>query len=67
MSDRTRRAALRAAAAGVAAMSIVSCATIRMEDGGIVGTGNRIDCEAYAGKGGTRDPVPEECKRENRR
>ena len=30
-------------------------------DGGIVGTGNRIDCEALAKKG---EPVPDECKRD---
>jgi hypothetical protein len=63
MSDRTQRIARWAAAASVAVLSLASCATSRMEDGGIVGTGNRIDCEAYARKGGTPDSVPEECKR----
>lgn len=67
MNDRTRRILPWAAAASIAALSLASCSTTRMEDGGIVGTGNRVDCEAYATKGGTPDRIPEECKRENRR
>jgi hypothetical protein len=66
MSDRTQRIA-KWMAAGLAVLSMAACSTARMEDGGIVGTGNRIDCEAYARKGGTPDSVPEECKRENRK
>jgi hypothetical protein len=31
-------------------------------DGGIVGTGNRIECAAVAKKERTDAPVPEECK-----
>jgi hypothetical protein len=34
-------------------------------DGGIVGTGNHMDCEAQA-KNGTAGSGPEDCKRENR-
>jgi len=37
-----------------------ACATGPEMDGGIVGTGNRIDCEALAKKDG---PLPEECRR----
>lgn len=37
----------------VAAITIAACAT----DGGIDGTGNRVDCEKV------RDPIPQECKR----
>ena len=36
-----------------AALAIAGCAT----DGGIDGTGNRVDCDK------ARDPIPEECKR----
>ena len=38
----------------VAAITIAACATT---DGGIDGTGNRVDCEKV------RDPIPQECKR----
>ena len=37
-----------------------ACATGPEMDGGIVGTGNRIDCEALAKKGGA---LPEECRK----
>lgn len=67
MSERAQRIARWAAAASIAVLTMSACSTTRMEDGGIVGTGNRVDCEAYARKGGTPDRVPEECKRENRR
>ena len=40
---------------------IAGCATAPREDGGIVGTGNRIDCEELLKKGRS---VPEECKGE---
>lgn len=66
MTDRTQRIALWAAGASIAILSMASCSAIRMEDGGIVGTGNRVDCETYARKGETPDSVPEECKHENR-
>jgi len=36
-----------------------ACAATPEMDGGIVGTGNRVDCEALAKKAGS---LPEECK-----
>jgi hypothetical protein len=41
-------------------VSLAACATAPEMDGGIVGTGNRIDCEALAKKDA---PLPEECRR----
>jgi len=32
-------------------------------DGGIVGTGNQIDCEPRKEKDGTAAPLPDECRR----
>jgi hypothetical protein len=49
----------------IAVASIGACATAPDIDGGIVGTGNRIDCEALAKKTGTQAPVPEQCSRES--
>jgi hypothetical protein len=46
----------------IAALSIAGCARAPVMDGGIVGTGNRIDCAAVAKKERTDAPVPEECK-----
>lgn len=48
-------------AAAIAAVSTSGCATAPEMDGGIVGTGNRPDCEAMARK----DPssLPPECRR----
>ena len=43
-----------------AVVSLGACATGPEMDGGIVGTGNRIDCEALAKKDAA---LPEECKR----
>lgn len=40
---------------------LAGCATAPREDGGIVGTGSRIDCEDLVKKGRT---LPEECKGE---
>jgi hypothetical protein len=46
--------------AWVAAILLGGCAAAPKEDGGIVGTGNRIDCE-QARK--DRVPAPRECER----
>jgi hypothetical protein len=50
-------------AACIAAFSIAGCAVAPSSDGGIVGTGNRIDCEEQVKKDGTRVPPPPECNR----
>ena len=56
---------LAAAVACIAALSMGACASPRM-DGGIVGTGNQVDCDAQAKKDGSAAPLPEECQREKR-
>jgi hypothetical protein len=43
---------------------LAGCAAAPREDGGIVGTGNRIDCEEQVRKDRGRAPVPQECNRE---
>ncbi len=60
MSERLRRL-LPATAACIAVAVLASCAAPR-NDGGIVGSGNRPDCETRSD--GT--PVPEECKRSDK-
>jgi hypothetical protein len=49
-------------AAGIVAISVTACSLAPSMDGGIVGTGNRVDCEKQAKKNET----PEECGRETR-
>jgi hypothetical protein len=51
-----------ALALSIAALSIAGCTSAPVMDGGIVGTGTRIDCAAVAKKERTDAPVPEECK-----
>lgn len=49
----------------VAVVSMAGCAVspaVEGIDGGIVGTGNRIDCEAPARKERTAAAAPEECR-----
>jgi hypothetical protein len=46
----------------VALVWMAGCATAPVMDGGIVGSGNRIDCTAAAQNERTDTPVPEECK-----
>ena len=49
-------------AAGIVATAMTACSVAPSMDGGIVGTGNRIDCEKLAKK----SEMPEECRREKR-
>jgi hypothetical protein len=52
----------RGLCAAMACIAFVSgCAVSPQSDGGIVGTGNRIDCEALRGEA-SRTPLPDECK-----
>ena len=46
----------------IALVSIAGCASAPGIDGGIVGSGSRIDCAALAQKERRDAPVPEECK-----
>jgi len=46
----------------VAAAVIAGCASAPGMDGGIVGTGNRVDCEPRTGTDGKPVPLPEECR-----
>jgi hypothetical protein len=50
---------MRTLAAFVATMLIAGCAVAPSSDGGIVGTGNRIDCEDLLKKGRS---LPDDCK-----
>lgn len=54
---------LAAISACIALATIAGCAATRDIDGGIVGTGNRIDCEATPNKEGRHVPAPEDCRR----
>jgi len=56
---------LLAIARGIAAVSIAGCAAAPNMDGGIVGTGNRMNCEPQTNQDGTPVPLPEECKRQS--
>jgi hypothetical protein len=62
MTSRPRRFILLALTIGIIAITLSACSRPPRIDGGIVGTGNRVDCEAFAKK----DPgsVPEDCRRE---
>ena len=66
MRNRLRSGVLWAVAACIAAMSITACSVAPGIDGGIVGTGNRVDCEAQVKKDGTSGSIPEDCKRDSR-
>lgn len=46
----------------IAALSIAGCSSSPRMDGGIVGSGNRVDCVALAKKDGADAPTPEQCK-----
>lgn len=46
----------------IAALAIAGCASRPNIDGGIVGSGNRIDCAALAAKDRAQAPAPEECR-----
>jgi hypothetical protein len=66
MRTRLRCRVLWAITMYVAAISITACSVSPGIDGGIVGTGNRVDCEAQAKKNGTPGSIPEDCRREVR-
>jgi hypothetical protein len=53
-----------AVAACIVLATVAGCAASPESDGGIVGTGNRIDCEALAKRERTQAPLPEDCKRD---
>jgi hypothetical protein len=63
MRTRLRYRALAAVTLCIAAGAIAGCAAAPGIDGGIVGTGNRIECESQTKTDGTQAPLPEECKR----
>jgi hypothetical protein len=64
MRQKLRRRILRVLAMGMGVLLIAACTTVPRMDGGIVGTGNKPDCEALKKKGDTGTSLPEECKRE---
>ncbi len=65
MRKRLRRCILLAIPTCIAVVSIAGCAVGPNIDGGIVGTGNRMDCEPQTKKDGTQIPLPEECKQQS--
>jgi hypothetical protein len=46
----------------IAALSIAGCSSSPGIDGGIVGSGNRIDCAALAKKERPDATIPEDCR-----
>ncbi len=64
MKQRPRRRVLWAITVSTVAVLVAACASAPSLEGGIVGTGNRPDCEALKKKGSTQTPLPEECRRE---
>jgi hypothetical protein len=62
MTERLQRRILLVITTCIAAVSIAACAVAPSIDGGIVGTGNRVDCEAR-----TEGTLPQDCKRETPR
>jgi hypothetical protein len=49
----------------ISGMLLTACSASPRVDGGIVGTGNRVDCEAERTKGGTPESLPPECRPDN--
>ncbi len=62
MKPRARRSYLWIVLMCVSGMLLTACSTSPRMDGGIVGTGNRVDCEAERAKGGTPESLPPECR-----
>jgi hypothetical protein len=67
MKTSLRTVAFWAAALCAVAAAMGGCATAPSSDGGIVGTGNRPDCEAAARKNADPASLPPECRQEKRR
>lgn len=65
MTSTLRRLILSAVTTCIVVITISACSRAPRIDGGIVGTGHRIDCEAQAKK--EPSAVPEDCKRDSRR
>lgn len=63
MRSRMWRRIVAAVVVCIATLSMGACMAPRM-DGGIVGTGNQVDCDAQAKKDGSA--ASEECQREKR-
>ena len=61
MKTKLRRSMLVAACVG--ALAIAGCAAGPASDGGIVGTGNTINCESPPKKDGTPAQTSEACRR----
>ena len=66
MKPRVRRSNLWIVLMCISGMLLTACSTSPRMDGGIVGTGNQVDCDAQAKKDGSAAPLPEECQREKR-
>ncbi len=65
MKKRLRRSILWAVVMCVSGVWLAACSSSPRVDGGIVGTGTRVDCEAERSKGGAPESLPPECRSEN--
>jgi len=62
MKTRHWRRILSAIAMCTVTALITACASTSYNDGGIVGTGNRTNCETQPKKDGAHAPVSPDCK-----
>jgi len=62
MKRRVRRSNLWIVLMCISGILLTACSTSPRMDGGIVGTGNGVDCEAERPKGGTPESLPPECR-----
>lgn len=64
MKTRVWRSILWAVMTCISGIWLTACSLSPRVDGGIVGTGNRVDCEAERRKGGAPESLPPECRPE---
>jgi hypothetical protein len=62
MNRKVRQRILLALTLCLGAASLAGCASSSDMDGGIVGTGNRIDCAAISNKQPPAGSLPRECQ-----
>jgi hypothetical protein len=67
MKRRVRRSNLWIVLMCISGILLTACSTSPRMDGGIVGTGNGVDCEAERTKGGTPESLPPECRPDSRK
>jgi hypothetical protein len=62
MTSRLRCRMFLAVTICAAAIATTACSTRPRIDGGIVGTGNRVDCDAQSTKDRAPGSAPEDCR-----